>query len=179
MQSYIVRFLKERIRGEKEREKGDGAGGRGRGRGRGRGKKGGASVGGTSRGTPTLIVNGDNASTPGQNGAVPPTLQAQGSGMGSGTQFVNSTAVSAGSMLPVSTSGDLAPDSTTTGSVPIQAIPTPTLPPPPASQPKGNASSPIIIVEDVDVDIDVDVVDEEGPALKKRRLDDHGGAIAV
>jgi len=38
-------------------------------------------------------------------------------------------------------------------------------------------------VDNIDVDIDVDVMDEEqqqeGPALKKRRLDGHGGAIAV
>jgi len=56
---------------------------------------------------------------------------------------------------------------------PAPPVPIPIPPSAPSTGPGHTSESPIIIVDDVDADGD------EEPALKRRRLDGQGGAVAV
>lgn len=154
LQSYIVRFLKERIRGEKDGSKG------GRGRGRGRSKRGG--VGGSGRGgTPAGGASGPFTTTPLPNPAQnKPISSSQGSLLESGQPEQASTSSS------VPAVDDSTPDASVQVSVPLT-------PPRTYTTPQEHTSeSPIIVVDDDDDEL-------EGPAMKRRRLDGHGGAVAT
>jgi len=157
LQTYIVRFLKERIRGEKDGNRG------GRGRGRGRPKRGG--VGGIGRGgTPGVNTpSGPFTSipVPPPNGLAPPVHEPE-----SGASMEPTSSNGVGSSLidpqtPISAQ-TRTPDATIS-TVALKPISLTSSTPP--TGPGHTSESPIIIVDDVDED------EREGPALKKRRLD--------
>lgn len=167
LQSYIVRFLKERIRGEKDGSRG------GRGRGRGRPKRG-VGVGGAGRGGAPVPGAGSGPFTttplPPPNGVaplLPPVMYESASG--SGMQGKNMPSMNGAVPPAINSQGPLP--------APETAVPPAPMPIPPTSQtglgPGHTSESPIIIVDDVDAD------EREGPAMKKRRVDGPGGAIAV
>jgi hypothetical protein len=164
LQSYIVRFLKERIRGEKDGSRG------GRGRGRGRPKRG---AGGMGRGGAPVPGAGSGPFTttplPPPNSVaplLPPVMYESASG--SGIQGKEMPSINGAIPSAINSQGPLPALET---AVPPAPIPIPSS----TSQtgPGHTSESPIIIVDDVDAD------EREGPAMKKRRLDGQGGAIAV
>jgi forkhead box protein K len=168
LQSYIVRFLKERIRGEKDGSRG------GRGRGRGRPKRG-VGAGGLGRGGAPAPGAGSGPFTttplPPPNGVAPlPPPVTHETASGSGMQ---------GKEIPPK-NGVIPPAINSQGPLPAPetAIPPASIPIPLSTSqtdpgPGHTSESPIIIVDDVDAD------EPKGPAMKKRRLDGQGGAIAV
>ena len=162
LQSYIVRFLKERIRGEKEGSRGV------RGRGRGRPKRGG--VGGMGRGGAPAPgpISGPFTTTPlpPPNGVGPPQFREPASGSAMHGKEITSMTGAAPPTI----------DSQHPSPVPVMMTPPapiPTSSSTPQTGPGHTSESPIIIVDDVDAD------EDDEPALKKRRLDGQGGAIAV
>jgi len=176
LQSYIVRFLKERIRGEKDGGRG------GRGRGRGRPKRGGVSaVGGVGKGgmpapapvtaVDTIgIASGPFSTTPlpFPNGVGPPPVCEPESGSGmerptldSARPLATDSHYTISALMPSKTISPVLPKSIPVGASAL------------STGPGHTSESPIIIVDDVDGD------EREGPALKKRRLHCQGGAVAI
>lgn len=155
LQSYIVRFLKERIRGEK-------GGDRGRGRQRGRPKRGG--IGGSGRGG-TPGGSGPFTNTPLPNPSQNGNTQA--------TQAPQPATSSAGvpGPDPKSMTGVVQTSVDSKSTVPVSApAPAPVIP---ISAAPARSVSPIIVVDDEPDD------EPDGPAMKRRRLDGQGGAVAV
>ena len=169
LQSYIVRFLKERIRGEKDGSRG------GRGRGRGRPKRGGRrGTSGSTSGTGLSPSSGPFTMTPlpHPNGIAGVRKPESGSAMQTqrhnSMNGLGSSAVNSQPPVPVPMR---TPDATTSPAPP-KPIPIPIPLPAPPKGPGHTSESPIIIVDDVDED------ECEGPAFKKRRLNGEGGAVA-
>ncbi|KAF7973210.1 hypothetical protein HWV62_15803 [Athelia sp. TMB] len=155
LQSYIVRFLKERMRGDKD-------GARGRGRGRGRAKRGGAGLerGGRAPGPPGSSSPFTSAPLPLPNGAA----VAQ---QASSTQMQGQVSTSPPTYRPTSTIPLIPMTITTTPRPSTTEIPIST--PATAINYQDQApKSPIIVVDDLD--------DDDGRAMKRRRLDDGGTA---
>ena len=152
LQSYIVRFLKERIRGEK-------GGDRGRGRQRGRPKRSGVvgsgRPGGSGSFTNTSLPN------PSQNGDTQATQVPQPPTSSAGIPGPEPKSITDISRTSVtSKSPILVPAAAPAPAIPISAAPP-------------RSVSPIIVVDDGPDD------DHDGPAMKRRRLDGQGGAVAV
>lgn len=160
LQSYIVRFLKERIRGEKD-------GARGRGRGRSRTKRGGAGPG---RGGPPAHANG-SASSPFTTAPLPPPNSAAlRHALPSGSSMQGQEPTSTHSATP-SMAASAPP-----AMVPVTAYKatsfsntyiSPSTPPPHQGH---TSESPIIVVDDVD--------EHDGRAMKRRRLDVQDGTAS-
>ena len=152
LQSYIVRFLKERIRGEK-------GGDRGRGRQRGRSKRGG--IGGSGRGG-TPGGSGPFTNTPLPNPSQNGNTQA--------TQVPQPPTSSAGvpGLEPKST-----PDVVHTSVDLKLPVLVPAAPAPAILTAPPRSMSPIIVVDDDPDDV------HDGPATKRRRLNGQGGVVAV